>query len=132
MNSRKQGLDVLDSGRDEGRRLTFRTSFTKLSLGLSVTYGDDAHWHDEMIRSAAQMEQGGCKRWLVVQLRNESLYRINRIERILPGRFSEEELKPGKLHLEAKTRRAIDTEKPGRNDKCPCGSGKKYKRCHGL
>jgi uncharacterized protein YchJ len=21
--------------------------------------------------------------------------------------------------------------KPGRNDPCPCGSGKKYKRCHG-
>jgi hypothetical protein len=25
-----------------------------------------------------------------------------------------------------------DTPKVGRNDTCPCGSGKKYKRCHGL
>ena len=24
-----------------------------------------------------------------------------------------------------------DAEKVGRNDPCPCGSGKKYKRCHG-
>jgi preprotein translocase subunit SecA len=24
-----------------------------------------------------------------------------------------------------------DVEKVGRNDPCPCGSGKKYKRCHG-
>jgi len=24
-----------------------------------------------------------------------------------------------------------DGEKVGRNDPCPCGSGKKYKRCHG-
>ncbi|MBM2805139.1 MAG: protein translocase subunit, partial [Deltaproteobacteria bacterium] len=24
-----------------------------------------------------------------------------------------------------------ETEKVGRNDLCPCGSGKKYKRCHG-
>lgn len=24
------------------------------------------------------------------------------------------------------------TKKPGRNDPCPCGSGKKYKRCHGF
>ena len=23
-------------------------------------------------------------------------------------------------------------EKVGRNDPCPCGSGKKYKKCHGL
>jgi hypothetical protein len=25
-----------------------------------------------------------------------------------------------------------DTPRPGRNDPCPCGSGKKYKRCHGA
>lgn len=24
-----------------------------------------------------------------------------------------------------------DTPKVGRNDPCPCGSGKKYKHCHG-
>jgi preprotein translocase subunit SecA len=23
-------------------------------------------------------------------------------------------------------------EKIGRNDECPCGSGKKYKKCHGA
>jgi preprotein translocase subunit SecA len=25
-----------------------------------------------------------------------------------------------------------DTPKVGRNDLCPCGSGKKYKKCHGV
>jgi len=25
---------------------------------------------------------------------------------------------------------AAKTERVGRNDPCPCGSGKKYKRCH--
>jgi preprotein translocase subunit SecA len=25
-----------------------------------------------------------------------------------------------------------EDEKVGRNDPCPCGSGKKYKRCHGA
>ena len=25
-----------------------------------------------------------------------------------------------------------DTPKVGRNDPCPCGSGKKYKNCHGA
>jgi uncharacterized protein len=28
------------------------------------------------------------------------------------------------------TRRVEAT--PGRNDPCPCGSGKKYKKCHGI
>jgi hypothetical protein len=26
----------------------------------------------------------------------------------------------------------IRREKIGRNDPCPCGSGKKYKKCHGA
>jgi preprotein translocase subunit SecA len=29
------------------------------------------------------------------------------------------------------TRRPVKPKKVGRNDPCPCGSGKKYKRCHG-
>jgi uncharacterized protein YecA (UPF0149 family) len=27
---------------------------------------------------------------------------------------------------------ASEFEKVGRNDPCPCGSGKKYKKCHGA
>ena len=27
---------------------------------------------------------------------------------------------------------ALFSQKPGRNDPCPCGSGKKYKKCHGV
>jgi len=28
--------------------------------------------------------------------------------------------------------RATQGRKVGRNEKCPCDSGKKYKKCHGL
>ena len=28
-------------------------------------------------------------------------------------------------------KQAINNSKVGRNDPCPCGSGKKYKKCHG-
>lgn len=31
-----------------------------------------------------------------------------------------------------KVSRGPKTTKPGRNDSCPCGSGKKFKRCHGA
>ena len=30
------------------------------------------------------------------------------------------------------TQRIRTTKKVGRNDPCPCGSGKKYKHCHGI
>mgnify|MGYP003314533035 CR=1 FL=1 len=32
---------------------------------------------------------------------------------------------------QAKEPRRIITKKIGRNEPCPCGSGKKYKQCHG-
>jgi len=34
--------------------------------------------------------------------------------------------------LETKPKNRFDGKKVGRNDLCPCGSGKKYKRCHGA
>ena len=33
---------------------------------------------------------------------------------------------------DAAVKAATVTDKVGRNDLCPCGSGKKYKRCHGA
>ena len=45
--------------------------------------------------------------------------------------FDEETLK--KFYLEAKKMNTIvKPKKIGRNDPCPCGSGKKFKKCHGL
>ena len=29
-------------------------------------------------------------------------------------------------------KQVINSDKVGRNDPCPCGSGKKYKKCHGA
>jgi preprotein translocase subunit SecA len=34
--------------------------------------------------------------------------------------------------VSVETRRLDDTEKIGRNDPCWCGSGKKFKKCHGA
>jgi len=32
----------------------------------------------------------------------------------------------------AEKKQAVSDKKAGRNDPCPCGSGKKYKKCHGA
>jgi preprotein translocase subunit SecA len=32
----------------------------------------------------------------------------------------------------ARNKQVINNDKVGRNDPCPCGSGKKYKKCHGA
>jgi preprotein translocase subunit SecA len=43
-----------------------------------------------------------------------------------PGRPAEPEMQLPKVTIRR------DTPKVGRNDPCPCGSGKKYKHCHGA
>jgi preprotein translocase subunit SecA len=51
-------------------------------------------------------------------------YQMNRDA--MPGHEAPQEATAGK-------RQPVRVEKkPGRNDPCPCGSGKKYKQCHGA
>jgi preprotein translocase subunit SecA len=44
----------------------------------------------------------------------------------------EEEQRRGPPVAVVEQRVLTDDQKVGRNDPCPCGSGKKYKRCHGA
>ena len=39
---------------------------------------------------------------------------------------------PGRRRIDAGSRSAARADKVGRNALCPCGSGKKYKKCHGA
>jgi hypothetical protein len=128
----RDGLDTLDAGRAEGRQRTFRMPFTDRGFGLSISYAEDPHWPEELRRSAVQMEQGNCNRWLVVQMANKTPYEIKNIETIFPGRFTDAELAEDRSRHEDKAQEQIVKGKPGRNDQCPCGSGKKFKKCHGF
>jgi hypothetical protein len=127
------GLDALDEGRAEGRQRTFRMPFTDLKFGLSLSCTEGPNWQEELRRSAVQMERGNCERWLVVQLASsKSSYAVSVIEVITPTKFTDAELTAERSRHETRAQEKIRVQKPGRNDQCPCGSGKKYKRCHGY
>ena len=65
-----------------------------------------------------------------VELARETVAREIEIEQPRPQRMV---LSHGEDALPARAGNAAkrEGEKVGRNDPCPCGSGKKYKRCHG-
>lgn len=50
---------------------------------------------------------------------------------ILTMEFPDDRLKPLMLRTLEKTETVVKAPKIGRNDPCPCGSGKKYKKCCG-
>jgi len=68
---------------------------------------------------------------VVQKLFEVQVQREEQIEEILPKAqpmvFSHGSAAPEPV----KAQRTEDGEKVGRNDPCPCGSGKKYKKCHG-
>ncbi len=64
----------------------------------------------------------------MVEYKADHLYSLSQWKDI----FSEEELE--KYYKEQKRSKTVvnNKEKVGRNDPCPCGSGKKYKKCCGA
>ena len=57
----------------------------------------------------------------------------NQNERVLKTLFNVELINENKKdNVEQKETKKLIVKKIGRNDMCPCGSGKKYKFCHGL
>ncbi len=55
----------------------------------------------------------------------------NQNERVLKTLFGIELISENKKENNKQETKRIITKKIGRNDTCPCGSGKKYKMCHG-
>lgn len=48
-----------------------------------------------------------------------------------PGQSAGKSASSGAKKAAARSATVVSTKEPGRNEPCPCGSGKKYKMCHG-
>ena len=127
----ENGLGQLEIGRRAGRPRTIRLPFSEGTPGLSITHAGGTHLHEELTRSAVQMRRAGCDRWVVIQLADHTHLSVTRIELITPGRFSDEEQRSSEEYLDNQLQGMIASLKPKRNDQCPCGSGRKFKTCHG-
>ena len=77
---------------------------------------------------------------LVSSIKEETIQKLFRVQMARPEevtRFERVQKKPivmshGAEEVEEKTQpMKRESKKIGRNDPCPCGSGKKYKKCHG-
>ena len=73
---------------------------------------------------------------MVERIKSDALERLFRIQVVREAPLETERRRPQRLIMnrgegdEAK-KPAKAENKTGRNDPCPCGSGKKFKKCHG-
>ena len=76
------------------------------------------------VQSSEQLEQAA------EDLENRA-ERISNVTYTAPTETGEVESKLDEATARAQAPRAAPAQRVGRNDPCPCGSGKKYKHCHG-
>ncbi|MGQ0849745.1 MAG: SEC-C metal-binding domain-containing protein [Actinomycetota bacterium] len=80
----------------------------------------------ERARQLNQREQAVAKREADLEQREKWL--VTRERRAYIGGRTEDDLK----RVSAPARKSVAVPRAGRNDPCLCGSGLKYKRCHGA
>ena len=98
-----------------------------ISMGLAIS---ELIGHELLIAAAVEDESGA----FVDEVESRLLHRseeLDRREKTLDRR--EQDIRRSAEILRTRTMpyRPPSTE-PGRNDRCPCGSGFKYKLCHGA
>ena len=76
---------------------------------------------DEMVND---IRESTVRMLLTVMPQKEPIQRVQVAKPLIEG------FAGGKMPIERKP--IVRKEKIGRNDLCPCGSGKKYKKCCGL
>lgn len=83
--------------------------------------------YDMFMDMVLRVKEDVLEKLFRVQLAREEevpeIEEMRRPQKFIMSRGDVQEAKPATVHR--------DEEKVGRNDPCPCGSGKKYKKCHG-
>lgn len=105
-------------------------------ISVSAIYNEEDIDKKMLIRNIyANMKLAKCKRNISVFVLYDKNDEIKKLElKLLCSNdelFNEVETKNLTEKIRIKRGLKIESNKVGRNDLCPCGSGKKYKRCCG-
>jgi preprotein translocase subunit SecA len=115
--------DMMDRIEDETIRILFTFTFEAGRAQLPFEGGDDAEYEEEEVPLVTEQERRAAQ--AVVQDFTK------KIERDKNREMDQLQFVGGGATATA-TQPVIKGKKVGVNDPCPCGSGKKYKKCHGA
>lgn len=124
-------LAKLDEHFRNGKNLSVRFPMRLLKKGISLTLATDDLWRIELARSAASMNRADCSSWFAVQITGVVPVSVSRVEKIFPGSINQADINVAMEQMDREFAIKHNGRKIGRNEHCPCASGKKYKYCHG-
>ena len=127
------------------------SKFSKFIIFAAVTPFDPSRWINTRVsmkggtfRGPQELNDGVMGEFIIDRARmigNSSRLLSDKQSRVIGREFMKNPAKNinsdyGKAMLADKTAKidpfALWPDKPGRNEPCPCGSGKKFKKCHGM
>ena len=119
--------DMMDRIEDESIRILFTFTFEAGRPALPFEPGDDDEEEQfdeeaERLEMARQQQEREAAQRQVLDF-------TRKIEKSKEKEMAQ--LQMGGDGTAAATKTIVSGDKVGRNDPCPCGSGKKYKKCHG-
>lgn len=121
---------VLSQQRTNGRRV-IRLGSPDMRLGIGIGHIEEASLGLEKLRCAAYMRNMGLDRWLLVNIDTTNELTITDITEIKASDFTEEEILQAQAKVERDMQHKATELKIARNQLCPCGSGERFKNCHG-
>mgnify|MGYP001434752302 CR=1 FL=1 len=111
------------------------TGLVRMELRQMLRAELPSHWHDELILATARRQREHDPHVATLYERaTANMPELHPEAIALPGRLAKEVAKAdlSVLPEHAERRDAAEAPKAGRNDPCPCGSGKKFKKCCGA
>jgi preprotein translocase subunit SecA len=115
--------DMMDRIEDETIRILFTFTFEPGRPNLPFE-GDDSEYEEEEEQPEVSEQQRQAAQAAVQDF-------TRKIERNKDREMAQLQFVGGDATATA-TQTVVKGDKVGRNDPCPCGSGKKYKKCHGA
>ncbi|HSW92049.1 MAG TPA: SEC-C domain-containing protein [Candidatus Saccharimonadales bacterium] len=110
---------------------TVRLVSKDLALGISISQIAGERWEQEELRCALFMKKQDLKRWLSVQIKTDNGLSISQIVELKAEDYTEEQLNAAQARLERDLAQNMAKQKIAPNQQCPCGSGERFKNCHG-
>ena len=121
--------DMMDRIEDETVRILFTFTFETGRPQLPFNPSDDEYEEEDGDEPAPAPAVNEQER-LAAQAAVQDFTR--KIERNKDREMAQLQFLGGETSTSTATQTVVKGDKVGRNDPCPCGSGKKYKKCHGA
>lgn len=113
------------------RHKSLRLTINNLSMGLSISDASDSVWEEEKARCAVFMKRQELKEWLCINIEKSSKLLVKNVELLKIEDFSDEQIQEAEKRIEIDITRRITEGRIAKNQSCPCGSGERFKNCHG-